>query len=451
MTIRAGDPHQHFACVGVGIGPANLSLASLLAGRPEITNVFFERRNRFSWHDGQLFPGTSLQVSMLKDLVSLADPTSGYSFVAYLHDQGRLYHYLHAKFEAVPREEFRNYFEWACRRNANLRFDEGVESIDFDGEFVVRTSRRTVTADNVVIGVGGEPWVPPSTRPHLGESQFHVNQFLERPRDLGGRRVAVVGGGQSGAEAVLELISRPAGERPRRTMWVSRRLNYFPIDDSSFTNDYFTPAFSDHFSRLDPAERANLNTVNVLTSDGVSRRTLKAIYQRIYVCRFIQGEVDAVALYPARNVVRVTPARTGGWELAMVHRVAGDAVEHIEADVVIWATGMRPARLDFLGPIAGRLAREGTEYRINEHFEVLWDGPPGRRVFIQNAARQQRGLADGALSLLAWRSQRIADRMRGVYTDRQVSSFIEWSAKASSFVENVPCVENVPEADVPEL
>ena len=51
--------------------------------------------------------------------------------------------------------------------------------------------------------------MPPQARPILGDRQFHVSEFLTKAGDLGGMRVGVVGGGQSGAEAFLDLISRP--------------------------------------------------------------------------------------------------------------------------------------------------------------------------------------------------------------------------------------------------
>ena len=51
---------KHFHCVGIGAGPANLSLASLLHGHPEVTNCFVERRRDFGWHDGQQTAGASL-------------------------------------------------------------------------------------------------------------------------------------------------------------------------------------------------------------------------------------------------------------------------------------------------------------------------------------------------------------------------------------------------------
>jgi len=420
----------HYGCVGIGVGPANLSLAALLHGHPDVPSLFLEKRAGFEWHDGQQIPGATLQVSMLKDLVTLSDPTNPFSFLSYLHDQGRIYHFINAQFEAVPRQEYRNYLEWASRRNDNVVFGEEVLSVEFDGVFRLRTDRRTVTADNVSIGVGTRPWVPPYARDHLGDTQFHVSDFMTSARGLGGKRVAVVGGGQSGAEAFLDLISRGEAERPRRVSWLSRRRNYFPIDESPFTNDFYMPCHSDYFAGLTPAAREAFNGDHVLTSDGISESTLRAIYQSVYVHRFVDGNSDLVALYPNRDVTTVTGGGVDGcWDIAFTHLDDPGVTEQVEADVVVWATGYRPAPMEFLTPIAHRLERVDTEYKVDKDFAVVWDGPPDRNIFMQNTARGQRGLADPNLSLIAWRSQRIADRLRAVRSRDQLASFIEWSAK----------------------
>jgi lysine N6-hydroxylase len=412
------------------VGPANLSLASLLHGHAEVTNLFLDRKPEFGWHDGQQVPGASLQVSLFKDLVILADPTNPFSFLAYLHDQRKIYHFVNAQFDAVPRQEFRNYLAWASQRNENVVFGEGVLAVEFDGSFIVHTEARVVTAENIVVGIGSQPWVPEPAREKLGPTQFHVSDFMHKAKGLGGKRVAVIGGGQSGAEAFLDLIARSGAELPRRVTWVSRRGNYFPIDDSPFTNEYFTPSYSEYFYGLEGAIRKSINAQNVLTSDGISESTLREIYQRCYVHRFVNGTQDLLALLPNRTVTAVTEDRVGGWDVTIVGNEAPDAVEHVEVDVIVWATGFRTARTDFLAPIADRLEREGDEYRIDQDFAIAWDGPPERTVFIQNAAREQRGLADPNLSLIAWRSQRILDRLLGVRTDDQLPSFIEWSTKS---------------------
>nr|QCT05759.1 Tri26 [Kitasatospora aureofaciens] len=426
-SIRSGP--AHYRCLGVGVGPANLSLAAMLHSRKEVSHLFLDRKGSFSWHDGQQMPGNTLQVSLFKDLVTLADPQNPYSFLAYLHEQGRLYHFLNAQFDAVPRVEFRNYLAWASRTNPNIGFGEAVEEVSFDGVFTVRTDRRTVTAENVVVGVGSRAWVPPKARELLGPTQFHVSEYAGLARDLGGKRVVVIGGGQSGAEAFLDLVSQPAGQLPRRVSWISRRDNYFPIDDSPFTNDYYMPSYAEYFYGLDRETRHAFNERHVLTSDGISESTLRDIYQKIYLHRFVEGNVDLVGLHPNREVRDVQPGVYGGWQVSARHNDHRESVELFEADVVIWATGFRPTPMDFLGPVADRLERDGEELRIDEDYAVYWDGPDDRRIFVQNASRGQRGLADPNLSLNAWRSRRIADRLTMVAGNEQLPSFIEWASK----------------------
>lgn len=425
-------PGGHYTCVGIGVGPANLSLAALMQSYPEITNIFVDKKPCFGWHDGQQIPNTTIQVSMLKDLVSLSNPTSEYSFLSYLHESGRLYHYINAHFESVPRLEFRNYMEWACQKNDDIIFGHEVLSVDYSGVFNISLQTGRLTADNIAIGVGVRPRVPPYAQPYLGDWQFHVSDFLIKAGDLGGLRVGVVGGGQSGAEAFLDLISRTSASRPRRAVWISRRPNYLPLDDSPFANDYYMPDYSDYFAGLDSATRQAFNDRHILTSDGISEATLRLIYQQIYTNRFINGHDDLVALYPNREVTGVSRAPGGAWLLTLGHNDHPGMTESTELDVVIWATGFAPASTDFLDPIKGRLERDGDEYKIDSNFAVQWDGPADRNIFLQNGARGQRGLADPNLSLNAWRSQRILDRLRGVRTEHHVSSFIEWVTKPAS-------------------
>ncbi len=396
---------------------------------PEITNVFLDRKKSFGWHDGQQIPGATIQVSMLKDLVSLSEPTNEYSFLAYLTELGRIFPFLNAQFESVPREEFRNYMDWACRKNENIVFGQEVLSVEYTDTFWITTSSMVITADNIAVGIGIQPSVPAYVRAHLGSRNFHVSDYTRRTKNLRGQRVGVIGGGQSGAEAFLDLISRSDADLPRRVVWISRRPNFLPIDDSPFTNDYYTPSYSDYFAGLDTATRHALNTRLILTSDGISEATLRQIYQRIYTRRFIDGYPDLVALYPDRTVIDVTSAPAKAWNLTLAHNEHVGVRESVELDVVVWATGYLPAPMTFLDPLRPRLAREGDEYKIDDSFAVLWDGPSENNIFLQNAARGQRGLADVNLSLNSWRSKRILDRLRGIRTEPQHDSFIEWMTK----------------------
>jgi lysine N6-hydroxylase len=417
----------HYQCVGVGVGPSNLSVASLLHGDQKIRSIFFEQKPEFSWHDEMLFVASSLQVSMVKDLVTLVDPTNYFSFISYLHANGRIYHFLNAQFDRVSRMEFRNYLKWASDSNKNIHYGERVIRIDFDDDYVIETTKRRVTAENVVVGVGTEPKIPAFCVDQLGDTQFHVSEFASKAGALAEAHVVVVGGGQSGAEAVFDLISRQAQFALREVIWVSKRENFLPKADSPFTNDYYMPCHSNHFYQQDRLFREAFLQRNILSSDGISEQSLRQIYQRVYALRFIEKTYPTVSLMPDRAVHAVE--RDGSqWVLAIDHLPSGRR-EFISADVIIWATGFRAARMEFLAALQQRFEREEDEFKIDADFAVQWDGPPDRRIFMLNATRCQRGLPDLNLSLTAWRSKRIIDRIRGNWhaDALQLPSFISWS------------------------
>ena len=82
--------------VGIGFGPSNLALAVALEEEygSGVDAVFFEKQPAFGWHRGMLIEGATMQVNFLKDLVTLRNPTSRYSFVNYLHSHGRLVDFI---------------------------------------------------------------------------------------------------------------------------------------------------------------------------------------------------------------------------------------------------------------------------------------------------------------------------------------------------------------------
>lgn len=434
-----------FDCIGIGCGPSNLSVASLLHRSPGLRCIFFDQKPAFAWHDGMMLNDVSLQVSMFKDLVTLADPSSPFSFISYLHRKGRLYQFLNAGFSHISRQEFRDYLKWAADINKNIHFGECVLRVDFeDDSFVVETTKRKVRGANVTLGVGVVAEVPEFARRHVNaETHFHIHDFATRPRQLGGRRVVVVGGGQSGAEAVLELLRCKSDDAPAELTWISRRENFFPIDDSPFANDFFTPTHSDYFFERRPAYREAFLQRNVLASDGISAHTLRDIYQRIYTLRYIERSPMRVKLMPFRDVQEVW--RDGaGWGLAAVH-LAESERETIATDILIWASGFRPATQGFLDPLQSRFAREGNEIRIDHDYAVVWDGPRNRNLFLLNSTRRQRGLPDPNLSLTAWRSQIVISRMLGRPRDAQAidDAFVSWAVTADRARQTLASVQRV--------
>src|SRR3954449_6984273 len=107
--------------VGIGFGPSNLALAIAATehndevGNDQPLSVrFLERQPSFGWHRGMLLDDATMQVSFLKDLVTLRNPASEFSFLRYLHSQGRLIDFTTHKTLSPLRVEFHDSFAWAA-------------------------------------------------------------------------------------------------------------------------------------------------------------------------------------------------------------------------------------------------------------------------------------------------------------------------------------------------
>jgi L-ornithine N5-oxygenase len=115
--------------VGVGFGPSNLALAVAIAehnasnsGSARLRARFVERQAAFGWHRGMLLEDATMQVSFLKDLVTLRNPASRYGFLSYLHEHDRLVDFINYGSAFPTRLEFHDYLEWVARR-----FDDDVD------------------------------------------------------------------------------------------------------------------------------------------------------------------------------------------------------------------------------------------------------------------------------------------------------------------------------------
>jgi L-ornithine N5-oxygenase len=128
--------HDTYDVVGVGFGPSNLSLAIALeeyrangAGN-ELSSLFLERQASFGWHRNMLLPSATMQISFLKDLATFRNPTSSFSFIAYLHASGRLVEFVNNQDFFPTRQEFHQYLEWAQARVADrIAYGSQVRSI----------------------------------------------------------------------------------------------------------------------------------------------------------------------------------------------------------------------------------------------------------------------------------------------------------------------------------
>ncbi len=395
--------------VGVGIGPSNLSTASLLSGVDQINARFFEMNKEFNWHPGMLFPDATLQVSYLKDLVTLVDPTNPLSFLNFLSTNKRLYRFLTAGFSKIKRQEFNQYLRWVCDSLDSLEFDSKVEDIQYNGGlFTIQANGKTVLSKNLVMATGLTPKVPDCIKPFQCSEVFHAIHYLKQNVQTKGKRIAVIGGGQSGAEIVYQLLSKQE-DAPSKLTWISSRPNFDPIDDSPFANEYYTPNYCDYFYTLSADTKNKLNKDQTLSSDGVNMSLLEDIYRILYELDFIDDKKLDVELLPDSRLMEVIPVGNA-YNLVGEKRL-NKLLFTTEADIIILATGFEYREPAFLKSIKHLISYENDRFKINPDYSIEWEHQECNKIYIQNGSRHVRGVADPNLSLIAWRSAKIINSL----------------------------------------
>lgn len=416
--------------IGIGLGPSNLSLAALLEPVADVHARFFDQRPKFDWHPGLMLPQARLQTSFLKDLVTAVSPTSAYSFLAYLVNKKRFYDFVNASFENISRREFADYLAWVAGRVSTATFSATVREIAFDGtQFQVRRDQETETTANLCIATGHLPNIPNWAPKQLDNRCFHASEFLHRSPDVTGKRVAIVGGGQTGAEVFLTLAEGGFGP-VASVSWISRRANFDQLDDSHFADEVFTPDYLRLFFQLPEGRKSGIVESQKLKSDGISPSTLREIYHLLYQRRHLSSGGQSLALLPGREVLALQESGEG-FNLTTHNQMIGEG-EALQADIVILCTGYRTHLPEILQPLTGRMDFDSAQRpRLDQNFKVLWDGPSDRRIYMQNTARHSHGIADPQLSLMAWRSAAIINDLLGrqVYDIEQCPPVVNWMSE----------------------
>ncbi|WP_250283999.1 lysine N(6)-hydroxylase/L-ornithine N(5)-oxygenase family protein, partial [Frankia sp. CiP1_Cm_nod2] len=415
---------EPFDLVGVGLGPFNLSLAALADGLPGLRTRFFETRPGFSWHPGLLLPGTRLQVPFLADLVTLADPTSRWSFLSYLHAHDRLFRfYFHERFHLL-RQEYDDYCRWVATGLASARFGARVDALRwradtglFEAEVSVQAdghirAARTVLARNIVLGVGTEPSVPAALAGLLGPEVFHSAEYRTRRAGLAGAgHVTVVGSGQSGAEVFADLL-RAQPETGQALHWITRTPAFAPMEYSKLGLEQFTPDYVRYFHGLDQAAKDAILPTQWQLYKGIDAETIAEIYDLLYERTVAGGSVDA-ALLP--HVAIESGTRTAGGRIRLTCRhVPQDSAFTVETDRVVLATGYAARRPTLLGPVTDLLDLDDAgRYQVDAAYRLATAPQVSGRIYVQNAELHTHGVGTPDLGLGAWRAAVILDDLTG--------------------------------------
>lgn len=408
----------------IGAGPANLSLAALAEPLQGVSVTVLEARDSVSWHPGLLWSHSRLQIHGLKDLVSLVDPRSEFTFVNFLHEEGRLYRHLTANRDYVSRAEFDQYFSWVAS-HLDVQLNTKVTSVEHDGSsFIVGTNRGYWQAETLVIGIGQIPHVPDCAREAIGAGVWHSVHHLRDGDPVEGKHVLLIGGGQSSAEVALDVLSGRTG-LPKRLTWATGRGGLEPLDTSPFSDEWFTPSFVEYFNGMNAEGRAALLERQKPSYHGVNGDLLRLLYRRLYDLDFLTVSDFSHEILAGARLSSLT--RRSGQVAALLRDELIGENRVVECDIAILGTGFKREIPDFLAPMLDRIVSDGPMWKVGEDYRVLWQGVEKGSIYAQNVAMNSHGVADANISLAAWRSAKILNSIVGFDRYRLVEQQIAHS------------------------
>ncbi|OLU26319.1 ornithine monooxygenase [Pseudomonas sp. PA15(2017)] len=407
--------------IGVGFGPSNLALAIALeeiaqhSGK-SLDALFIDKQLHYRWHGDTLSSQSELQISFLKDLVSLRNPTSPYSFVNYLKQQDRLIDFINLGTFYPCRLEYNDYLGWVAERFAD-KAAYGEEVVRVEPELdngiihhlklVSRTDggqEQVRRARSVVISTGGSPKIPQLFAAFRDDPRvFHHSQYLSALKELpcsAGQpmRIAIVGSGQSAAEAFIDLNdSFPSV----KVDMILRSTALKPADDTPFVNDIFAPQYTDLvFQQAAPDREKLIREYHNTNYSVVDPELLERIYGVLYRQKVARQFRHAVL---CRQQVEQALASENGIELTLLDLATQQRRTH-RYDAVILATGYeRQSHRRLLAPLQVYLP--GLE--VDRNYRALATAPLQAPVFLQGFCEATHGLSDTLLSVLPMRSEEI--------------------------------------------
>ncbi|WP_369959640.1 lysine N(6)-hydroxylase/L-ornithine N(5)-oxygenase family protein [Pseudomonas benzenivorans] len=411
--------------IGLGFGPANLAIAVALDEDARVRErglryCFLEKKPDFEWHGGMLLEDSRMQISFLKDLATLRNPASRFTFLNYLHQKRRLEPFINIGTFTPSRLEYNDYLAWAAGHFAErVHYGEEVIAVEAQEErgevqrLKVTTRQadgrtRTRLARNLVVSIGGQPSIPEAFAPLRNDPRvIHSSAYLARIETLCAEReapyrLAVIGAGQSAAEIFTDL----GGRYPNAELsLIMRSPALRPADDSPFINEIFDPGYTDLIYQQPEAMRQQLiRSFSHTNYSVVNLDLIERVYQDLYLQR-VTGKVRQHLL--ANRQIQEVRAGVEGIALNLLDR-QHHAREVREFDGVILATGYRrDGYKRLLEGVAGYLGEGEVErsYRLpsREGFH------PG--IFLQGCCEASHGLSDTLLSVLSVRSQEVVDAL----------------------------------------
>jgi len=418
--------HQQVELLAIGAGPANLALAVALEELAPADFaercVIVEQHDDVKWQRGMLLPWTQSQVSFLKDLVTLRNPRSQFSFLSYLHSQGRLDEFINLGTFTPYRLEISGYLAWVAHSLSKVKVQHGRKVVAIEpqseadgkiGGWLVRFSDdSTIACRDLVVGAGRDAYVPEVFASVSKEKLIHSTEYSLRVTELDEQaphRIVVVGSAQSAAEMLWASHQRFPNSQLTMLM---RSIGLNTYESSKFTNELFYPSFVDEFHAALPEARDQLlREMHRTNYSGLAPYMLENLYRQIYLDK-LQG-TERLKITP---MVEIVEAHNDGDDVVLTLLDRKSAIRsELRCDVVMLGTGFvkeMPRMTQNLAAAAG-----ADDIAVDRSYKLQLPENVAARVYLQGVNEATHGIADSLISVLAARSSEIvADLLAGRQT-----------------------------------
>lgn len=432
------NKETYYDLIGIGAGPFNLSLLSLMQ-KSKLKSLLIEKSPEVRWHSEISFKDSIMQTSYLKDLVTSVDPTNHQSFLNYLVKTGKFYLFMNTSRTVVTRREYEDYLKWvSLNLNEQIQFQNEVKEIKLNSQdqFEVLTDKNQFSARALCIGTGVSPRIPEFARSFLGKNCFHAKSAEILDLDITGKNVVIIGGGQTGLEIFRNALHHKWGAFQSIKI-LSRRSNLLPLDESPFTNEYFTPSYVHCFYKLDDENKERFLSEQKLASDGNTPTYLLDLYRDLYQIKLLDKDQRTIEIMPNRQALRLTQGNgpQGIFDIEYVNQFTKKN-HSTKADIIILASGFESVLPDFLNPISDELCfDEDNRLIVNMDFRLKFKNAEKRKnsplLFVQNYSKHMHGISEPQTSLMPWRSATIINTLTKNMSD---NTLYELNQEKTNFI-----------------
>jgi len=428
--------------LAVGAGPSNLGLAVALEElAPELAEncLIIDRSPKIEWQSGMLLPWAKSQVSFLKDLVTLRNPRSPFTFLNFLRSTGRLDGFVNLGDLTPYRLEISAYLDWVAGSLAKVRVELSRECTDIHpcrdasgiltGWVTTLADGTSIASRYLVIATGRDPHIPAVLADLPPSRVIHSTSYRPGVAALDRQlpyRLALIGSSQSAAEVFRALrTDLPDSD----VVWVMRSIGPTADPSSKFTNELYYPSYVDEFFDTPAPGRERIRQELYRTNYScMTPAMLQSLYTDLYRDRLDHRHDRRLV-----TMTEVTAAREEDGEviLELTDHRSGDVTE-LRRDLVFLGTGFAWRTPKLIRGLAGAVGPEEVE--VTRGYRLVVDGPAWGACYLQGINEATHGIGDSLLSVLARRAE---DITRDILTHRSAASARNGGADVAIALERI--------------